>query len=281
MRSEQEMLDMVLGFARGDERVRAVIMNGSRANPGAPKDKFQDYDLVFVVRELLSFTRNHEWIGVFGKRLILQMPELMRYPTGDGSFSYLILFEDCSRMDLTLIPLEKPDLLDRDSQSILLLDKDGIIPPFPPASDADYFIRKPSELFYASCCNNFWWCLQNVAKGIARDELPYTMLMFHNVVREELHDMISWYIGVKTGFTVSAGKMGKYFKKYLPAEFYEMYERTYSGSNYEHIWDAVFSAAALFRGIAPELARKLGFSYNSLDDKNMMKYLYKVKSNEL
>ena len=40
MRSEREMYDLILGFARADERVRGVILNGSRANPNAPRDKY-------------------------------------------------------------------------------------------------------------------------------------------------------------------------------------------------------------------------------------------------
>ena len=55
MRSEKEMYDLILGFARADERVRGVILNGSRANPNAPRDKYQDYDIVYVVRDFNSF----------------------------------------------------------------------------------------------------------------------------------------------------------------------------------------------------------------------------------
>ena len=33
MRSEQEMLDLILNFAKNDENIRAVLLNGSRANP--------------------------------------------------------------------------------------------------------------------------------------------------------------------------------------------------------------------------------------------------------
>ena len=40
MRSEREMYDLILGFARSDERVRGGILNGSRANPNAPRDKY-------------------------------------------------------------------------------------------------------------------------------------------------------------------------------------------------------------------------------------------------
>lgn len=51
MRSEQEMFDLILNTAREDKRIRAVYMNGSRTNPSAPRDIFQDYDIVYVVRE--------------------------------------------------------------------------------------------------------------------------------------------------------------------------------------------------------------------------------------
>ena len=49
MRSEQEMFDLILNTAKEDERIRAVMMNGSRANPNAPRDCFQDYDIVYFV----------------------------------------------------------------------------------------------------------------------------------------------------------------------------------------------------------------------------------------
>ncbi len=51
MRSEQEMFDLILNTAREDKRIRAVYMNRSRTNPSAPRDIFQDYDIVYVVRE--------------------------------------------------------------------------------------------------------------------------------------------------------------------------------------------------------------------------------------
>ncbi len=57
MRSEREMLDLILETATADDRVRVVIMNGSRANPNAPRDIFQDFDIVYLVTELAPFRR--------------------------------------------------------------------------------------------------------------------------------------------------------------------------------------------------------------------------------
>lgn len=51
MRSEKEMLELIINTAREDSRIHAVYMNGSRTNKNAPKDIFQDYDIVYVVEE--------------------------------------------------------------------------------------------------------------------------------------------------------------------------------------------------------------------------------------
>lgn len=64
MRSEKEMLDLILGIAKDDERIRAVYMNGSRTNPNVPKDIFQDYDIVYVVTETESFIEDRQWINI-------------------------------------------------------------------------------------------------------------------------------------------------------------------------------------------------------------------------
>lgn len=279
MRSEKEMFELILNTAEKDSRVRAVYMNGSRTNPNAPKDVYQDYDIVYVVEEFETFTADNNWIDVFGDRFMLQMPEAMRYPSGEGHFNWMMLFKDGNRLDLTLIPIQKLELIGNDSLSIALMDKDGILPPFPKASDIDYIIKPPSELFYLSCCNNFWWCLQNVAKGIARNELSYAMLMFHNIVREELHNMMEWYIGTLTDFTVSAGKMGKYFKRFLPSEIYEQYLHTYSDSDYNHMWNAIFIACDLFGILAIQVAGYCSYYYNKQDEENMRSYLNNVKNN--
>ena len=51
MRTDQEMLGLILQIAKKIQ-VDAVAMSGSRTNPKAPKDEFQDYDLVYVVDNL-------------------------------------------------------------------------------------------------------------------------------------------------------------------------------------------------------------------------------------
>jgi aminoglycoside 6-adenylyltransferase len=279
MRSEQQMMDLILGIAKKDERVRAVIMGGSRANPNAPKDYFQDFDIIYVVRNIDTFTKDHSWVDIFGERMIMQMPRAMKLipDNDDGSFVYLMQFMDGNRIDLTLMPIENALDAEWESQSILLLNKEGIIKPILPASDADFVTKKPTAQFFFDCCNEFWWICPYVAKGIWRDELPYAMLMHDRHERDMLMQMIRWYIGIKTDFSVSSGKNGKYFKKFLEPDLWEKYIRTYSDANYDNLWEALFASCDLFRILAVKVAEHFGFEYPYQDDERVTAHLKHVR----
>lgn len=197
MRTENEMMNLIINYAKNDNRIRAVYMNGSRTNPNVWKDIFQDYDIVYVVTETASFLRDENWINYFGELLIIQEPDKNDQPCGIQrdfvkSYSYLMLFTDGNRIDLHIETEESMrKRFVSEKLTISLLDKDHILPAIDPPSDSDYHILMPTEAMYAGCTNNFWWCLQNVAKGIWRDELPYAKGMFERVIRDELDNMFS------------------------------------------------------------------------------------------
>ncbi|SET19213.1 aminoglycoside 6-adenylyltransferase [Oceanobacillus limi] len=106
MRKEKEMMVLILSVAEEDERIRGVAMNGSRTNPNAPIDSFQDFDIVYFVRDMPSFINNPNWVDVFGDRIIMQTPDKFSIYSSEQEdrFAYLMLFDDGNRIDLTLIP---------------------------------------------------------------------------------------------------------------------------------------------------------------------------------
>jgi len=280
MRSEQEMLDLILGVAEEDERIRAVIMNGSRANPDAPRDIFQDYDIVYIVTDAAPFRRNYEWIKRFGELMILQLPDDMRDPppSSNERFAYLMQFTDGNRIDLNIFPLAKLKLLEKDSQSLLLLDKDGIIGPLEPASDSDYLAKPPTAKAFGDCCNEFWWVCPYVAKGLWREEILYAKTMLDQIVREQLMKMLVWHIGDKTNYKKNPGKMGKYFRRYLESELWELLQNTYSNADYDKTWEALFAMCQLFRKVAVPIAVQYQFEYPHSDDQRVSAHLKHVRS---
>jgi aminoglycoside 6-adenylyltransferase len=274
VQNQEKRLDTILAVGQKDQRIRAVLLVGSRANKTVAKDKYQDFDIIYFVNDMGFYYNNPQWIETqFGKPLIMQMPEAMRFPQGNGSFNYLMIFADGMRLDLSFLHKK---YVHNGEPAITLLDKDdgqGFLPILPEPSNRIWFIEPPSPLFYYSCCNNFWWCLNNVAKGIARNELPYVMKMLNREIRAELHDMINWYIGTQHGFELSTGKDGKYFKNYLSPTLYQQYAATYANSDYRQIWSAVMSMCDLFHSLALSVAQHFGFIYHQEEEDGMRKYL--------
>lgn len=106
MRTEKEIYDLVLNFAFQDERIRIVTLEGSRTNVNIPKDNLQDYDITFFVIDMGEFLKSDDWLSVFGNRIMMQKPEDMElFPPEEKGFSYIMLFDDGVKIDLTLLPV--------------------------------------------------------------------------------------------------------------------------------------------------------------------------------
>lgn len=275
MRTEKEMYELILQVAEKDERVRAVAMNGSRTNNKVPKDHFRDYDIVYIVKDLPSFLTDPHWVDVFGKRIIMQTPENMALfpPELGGRFTYLMLFEDSNRIDLMLIPIEeKEQYCSEDSLTVILLDKDHIMPKLPEPTDKNYWIPKPSATFFADCCNEFWWLSTYVAKGLWRKEILYAYdHLVH--VRDMLLLMLNWKVGIETNFSVSTGKNNKYLRNYLDSKLWDQLMKTYPTCDYKQVKIALVEAIQLFELVGNEVATKLQFPYPSNEANKVKKYL--------
>ena len=280
MRTEQEMFNLILSIAKDDERIRAVYINGSRTNPNAIKDIFQDYDIVYVVEETNSFREKKKWIDQFGERLYMQYPEENCYYQNDveNCYGWLIQFTDGNRLDLHVCKLSyvlkeiKGDRLCK-----ILLDKDKCLPYMPEGTDRDYWIKKPTDYQFFDTCNEYWWVLNNVAKGLWREEIPYAMDMLNYCVRPQLIHLIEWKIGFSTEFSVSVGKSGKYMYKWLEIEMWDTFLKTYPVGKVKDVWKAVFTMCDLFNDIAKEVACKMNINYNEIEANNSLKFLKDIQ----
>lgn len=280
MRNETQMYQLLLKIAEEDNRILAVYMNGSRTNKNVPKDIFQDYDIVYVVPETSSFINDKDWPHKFGTILYMQYPdESPDYPNDkENHYGWLMQFEDGVRIDLTvqIVQYAKEHIYD-DKLCRILLDKQNILPAIPEATDADYYIKKPTEEQFHACTNEFWWCSNNLAKGLWRKEMPYVQDMTNFVVRKQLEKMFSWKVGIQTDFQVSVGKSAKYLYRWLDESEYQGYLDTYFGGRIEEAWTAILHMCDLFERTAEYVARKLGYTYNAVEGKAARGFLERVR----
>ena len=270
MRTEKEMMHLILSFAQKDDRIRIVGMEGSRTNIHISKDSFQDFDISFLVTDLKSFQTDDRWLDYFGQRIIMQKPEAMSlFPPELGNwFSYLILFEDGNKMDLTLIPLEELALyLKSDGLLTILLDKDRRIAAPPAATDRDFWVQNPSPEYFDDCCNEFWFVSTYVCKGLCRREILFASEHLNFILRPNLLRMLGWKVGIETGFSLSVGKAYKFLGQYVDSQTWGQLLSTYRNDSYPNMWDALEKCHILFREAAHFVADSLGYCYPDYDRK--------------
>ena len=86
-------------------------------------------------------------------------------------------------------------------------------------------------------------------------------------------EMLSWEAGIRTGFTLSVGKCGKYLEQYLSAEEWALYAGTYCGPGYEEIWAALFRMHQLFQLVSRKVAEEFNFPLDEDEEQRVLSYL--------
>ena len=263
-RSEAQMLRLILQTAKS-LKVEAVAMSGSRTDTKAPKDEFQDYDVVYVVDDLDNLTSNLAWLDQFGTRIIEQHNVL-----GNRRL-YLMLFEDGNRIDLTLCPTEYiQEWVDSEADYTVLKDEKGLFVPYSP-NPQRYWTNPASAIDFQKACNEFWWVSAYVVKGICRKQAIYATDHLYGICQQELLKVLAWRVAADKG-TIDIGKNYKYLFQYLPAEKEKEFSNLLDFSSVEKITQSLFSTMNLFHREAHILAQKVGFDYDKEVAEMMIKY---------
>ena len=274
MRSEDQVLQQILDFAKQDENIRAVILNGSRVNPNIEKDIFCDYDIVYFVLDLDKYIGNQSWISDFGDLVIMQFNRHDDFP--QDQYVFLMQFADGVRIDLSFANFSMIDHSIEDSLTVVLLDKDICIPKVPSPDESAYITKKPTQVEYDLMVNEFWWVSTYVAKSLWRSEPATAKYLFEVIVRDCLNKMIAWFIAMQHDWNINAGKMGKKFGKLLPSDLWQELLLTYPGIEEEEIWQALFKAGTLMRKVSIPVAESLGYVYHDQEDERVTAYLQQV-----
>lgn len=283
MRSEAEMMRLILSVAENLPQVDAVALEGSRMNQQAPLDIFQDFDVVYLVNDKEALLAERSWLQAFGPVLIQQTPEESElFPATLGErFTFLMLFEDGNRIDLTLCPYsELPVLLEDDPFIKVLWDPKEVMPQFPAPSDAKFWLQKPTQGVFEDCCNEFWWVTTYVVKGLCRQELMYATDHLYTICQEELLRMLSWQVGLTTGWNQSLGKNYKYLTKQLDEETNWQLFAMRNFTSFENIWQSLFLTQKLFDKVARNNAAKFGYQYDDQIVAKVLAYTHKWYNNQ-
>ena len=264
MRTETEMMNLILQIAES-LKVDTVALSGSRTDTKAPKDEFQDYDVVYVVDDLDTLTRDLAWLHQFGTRNIEQHNIL-----GHRRL-YLMLFEDGNRIDLTLCPKEHiQEWVDSEAGYTVLIDEKGLFESYSQNLER-YWTSPATETDFEKSCNEFWWVSAYVVKGICRKQVIYATNHLYGICQQELLKILAWQVASDRG-VVDIGKNYKYLFQYLHTEKEKEFSALLDLSSLDKITQSLFATMQLFHQEAQRLAQKMGFKYEKEVAEKMMRY---------
>ena len=263
-RSQEQMLRLILQTAKSLQ-IDAVALSGSRTDTKAPKDEFQDYDVVYVVDDLDTLTRDLAWLHQFGTRNIEQHNIL-----GNRRL-YLMLFEDGNRIDLTLCPKDHiNEWVDSEADFTVLKDEKGLFEAYLP-NPKRYWTAPPSEEEFTASCNEFWWVSTYVVKGICRNQLIYATDHLYGICQQELLKILAWQVASDRG-VVDIGKNYKYLFNYLLSEKEKEFSALLDFSSLDKITQSLLATMEFFHQEAQYLAQKMGFKYEKEVAEKMIEY---------
>lgn len=280
MRTENELMDLIMKKAMEDDRIRAVAMDGSRANKNAVHDKYSDFDIVYYVTDVCEFTRDKSWINYFGDILIVQNPmDWYSHPydyEGYETFVYLIQFADGNRIDLSIVDIRNIEKeIHNNEPRLVLLNKDNFKELIPIDSEEEFFIKPPTKMEFYNTSNEFRWLSIYISKGLCREEFYYAKYSYEVLIMEMFMKMLNWKIGIEQEFNVTTGAHYKYLKRFLSEEEMKRLQGIFPNGEYEDMWDKLFLMYDYFDELETEVAKHFNFVCDKDERKRVRDFLEK------
>jgi len=283
--TEIEILEWLKRWGEAREDVRAIILTSSRSNPNAQIDRFSDYDPILVVSDIWQYI-DDRWLGDFGKVLTVYRDPI-RKEYGYERFTRVTQYEDGLKIDFSLWPvgilksiLEQstlPDYLDIGYR--VILDKDKLTTSLKAPTYKAYIPVPPTESEYLALVEEHFSEANYVAKHLCRGDLiPAKYILDTTMKFEDLRKMLEWQMEIEHNWSIKPGAYGKGLQKYIKPELWDKLVKTYVGTDIEENWNALFATIDLFREVAEEVGKALGYHYPVDLYERSIRYLKMVKN---
>lgn len=277
MRDRNKVLDEIIEYAKENENIRGLVLQGSLVNPAAPIDEFSDLDPMFVVAETENMADDDSWIFKFGNPIshcynTIQLDEKEKW----NQEMMLVLFEDGLKVDFSLFPVAAVETIKDLPLYQIVIDKDGCIPKPARKTEEGFYTEKPTEERFVKRMNGFLWDTTYVAKSLWRGEMYFAKFMF-DLLHRYMEEVIAWHLGAKSNWTNNPGVCGRYFHRQMGPDHWQMVLDTYAGSDVEDNWRALFASLKLVRVFGRETAKLLNYPYPEAHHDRIFLYLNKVK----
>lgn len=258
---------IVIRWAQEEPSVSQVVVNGDRVNRAAVVNPLYEYRWIVAAEDLDAASASYEALG-FGQEPIYRV----RFKRDEDIVVYTLL-PDKTRLRARFVAPERLDaLLEEDSLCEVILDKPARYGARPRPTDLSHRLRKPSREEFQRLCDRFFIDIVDCAIRISIDELIPAQFALERA-RKVMIALVSYYASSESDFTLNLGTDGRNLKAYLSSEFYDHLHRSFSGTDANQLWDALFQACMLFRKAGLKLGENCHYEYPRQRDVEVLSML--------
>ncbi|RBO82942.1 aminoglycoside 6-adenylyltransferase [Nocardia puris] len=264
MEDADALLTAIVSWARGDDRITALIQTGSRAR-GERVDEYSDLDLEIITPHWRDLHDTPDWIGEFGSVLLRVMFE----EDDPWPAPLLVVYAGGRKVDFTIAGEERLADMARDGLDDLYkrgylvhLDRTGIAARLPAPRDARPVPDPPSAAEFREVTDEFWFEATQVPIYLNRGEL-WVAKFRDNTMKECLLRMLEWYAVTDPAEPRDPWYLGHHMPEWLPAGLIHRLHDVFGRFDAHDSWRALDATVALFADVSAEVAARQGFSGRS------------------
>jgi aminoglycoside 6-adenylyltransferase len=264
---EDNVLNKIINWAKGETDIRIIILEGSRAS-NSEIDELSDYDLNLFVVNPDSYTSDNSWLKNFDDILVYQKEKFLyknlEIPTR------LVVYKNSPRVDFSFWPIEA--LYDVIENKMLpesykngyrvLLDKDKITDKIIFPDYCGFTITRPTKDQLLKSIYDFWFEAYCIAKYLKRERLWYAKTLENGSIKKLLLQIILWRESYKCNWKNNKIHLdGKNIEDQIDENVKKSFEKCFSKYNIDDTWESLFETINLFKKLSFELAELMNIEY--------------------
>lgn len=267
----QHIFNKIVDYAEHDDRIGAMILFGSRTRKNHPSDCYSDYDIIFFVNDIPSFTDNDEWLNHIADVNISFIE-----PTAVNGIERRVFFDNALDMDFLFYDIEDAEevtsspiiqswytkgyniLVDKINYSKLFGNSKTLVHQVPEHLDQE---TEGIEQEFLNIVQTFWFHTIWSTKKILRGEIWSAKQCIDSYLKTLLREVLEVQLKTKNGNSFEAWHDGRFFDEWVPKEILDKLNHSYGTYNADSLITALNNTMHLFSTEAKKTAEMLKCEY--------------------
>ncbi|MBE5960973.1 MAG: hypothetical protein E7256_06235 [Lachnospiraceae bacterium] len=264
METYEMLFDKIKVFAQKEERIRAMVLFGSRARKEKSFDEYSDYDIIFFVSDENYFLKTDGWLKNIAEYKISFVE-----PTAARGFERRIFFDNAMDMDFIFYNVKDVEKITQSSiiQSWyargveVIVDKIGYQMLMQNMVPVHATYQKPTVDEFENLVHTFWFHAIWAEKKLLRGEIWAAKNCIDGYMKTLLREMLEYRKKSQQGLNFDTWHDGRFIDEWLEPEVKSALNHAYGKYERTNLETAMEKTMNLFSTAAKQAAKNWGYVY--------------------